>query len=445
MLFSSLFLPSQLSDAVSDRAWLQAMLDAEAALAWAEARAGVIPNSAAEEIASCCIADRFETETISIEARQVGNPVEPLVRALRGLIPGDSAHFVHFGATSQDILDTASMLIVRRALVIIENELARIADMLVRLADEHRHTLMVGRTLLQHALPITFGLKAAYWLAGVTRARTVLFRLHEDVLAVELGGAAGTLASLGTAGVTVLHDFAEQLQLAEPAIPWHTERTRVTEIGAALALGSGSLDKIALDITLLAQTEVGEVVEGGNGRRGGSSTLPHKRNPIGAVLTRACVREAQANVEVLMRAMAQEHERAAGAWHSEWQALSGALAFTGGAAAWLREVIEGLEVRPERMLENLDATHGLIMTEHVASLLASRMGREEAHELVRSLSRRVGDGRESLKEILLLDPTVCSHMSPDVIERAMDPASYLGSANVFIDRTLALHQAGETQ
>jgi 3-carboxy-cis,cis-muconate cycloisomerase len=303
---------------------------------------------------------------------------------------------------------------------------------------------MVGRTLLQHALPVTFGFKAAHWLAGVMRARTVLLRLHDDVLAVELGGAAGTLASLGPAGVAVLHDFAEQLQLAEPALPWHTERTRIMEIGAALALVSGSLDKIALDIVLLAQTEVGEVVEGGDGRRGGSSTLPHKRNPIGAVLTRACVREAQANAEVLMRAMAQEHERAAGAWHSEWQALSGALAFTGGAAAWLREVMEALEVRPERMRENLDATHGLIMSEHVASLLAAHMGREEAHDLVRSLSRRASDGRESLKELLLRDPTVCKHLSPDAIERAMDPASYLGSANAFIDRTLALYRAEET-
>jgi 3-carboxy-cis,cis-muconate cycloisomerase len=444
MLFSPLFVPSPLAEAVGDRAWLQAMLDAEAALARAEARAGMIPTSAAEAIASCCSADRFEADTISFQARQVGNPVEPLVRALRGLVAGDAAHHVHYGTTSQDILDTAGMLIVRRTLILIEDDLACLTGLLVRLADEHRQTLMVGRTLLQHALPTTFGLKAAHWLAGVLRARTVLLRLHDDVLAVELGGAAGTLASLGAAGVTVLHDFAEQLQLAEPTLPWHTERTRIVEIGAALALVSGSLDKIALDVVLLAQTEVGEVSEGGDGRRGGSSTLPHKRNPVGAVLTRACVREAQANAEVLMRTMAQEHERAAGAWHSEWQALSAALAFTGGAAAWLREVLEGLEVRPERMRENLESTHGLIMSEHVVSLLATRMGREEANDLVRSLSRRASDGRESLKEILLGDPTVSKHLSPDAIERAMDPASYLGSAGTFIDRTLALYQSGET-
>ena len=444
MLFSPLFLPQSLAEAVGDRAWLQAMLDAEAALARAEARAGLIPGPASEAIAACCRAGRFDSDVISLEARGVGNPVEPLVRALRRVVPDHAADFVHFGATSQDILDTAAMVIARQALLLIEDDLARLADTLAHLADGHRATLIAGRTLLQHALPITFGLKAAQWLGGVTRARAALRRLHGDALAVQLGGAVGTLASLEGAGVAVLHYFAVELQLAEPALPWHTERTRVVEIGTGLALTAGSLDKIALDIVLLAQTEVGEVAEAGEGRHGGSSTLPHKRNPVGAVLTRAAVRQAQASAEVLMRGLAQEHERAAGAWHAEWQALSGALAFTGGAAAVLREVVAGLVVRPERMRQNLGATRGLIVSEHIAALLAESVGREAAHDIVRHLSRQSHDTGESLKDILLGDPTVNSHLPPEAIEEALNPASYLGSAGAFIDRMLGLHHAEGT-
>jgi 3-carboxy-cis,cis-muconate cycloisomerase len=239
----------------------------------------------------------------------------------------------------------------------------------------------------------------------------------------------------------VLHAFAAELRLAEPALPWHAERTRLAEIGAALGLASGALEKIALDLALLAQTEIGEIVQSGDGRRGGSSTLPHKRNPVAAVLTRACARQAQAQVEVLMRGMAQEHERAAGVWQAEWQALSQALACTGGAAAWLHEALEGLQVRPERMLQNLNETRGLIMSEHIASELAERMGRAEAHDLVRSLSLRAGEEGRSLTELLLEDETVRAYLERDEIERAMDPACYLGSATAFIDRALALYEA----
>jgi 3-carboxy-cis,cis-muconate cycloisomerase len=439
MLFSPLFVPSRLEEAVSEIAWIQAMLDAEAALARAEASAGVIPASAAEEIARCCAAERFDAASIGVEARQTGNPAEPLVRALRKAVPEEAARHVHYGATSQDILDTASMLIARRALEIVEDDLAQLAGHCARLAGEHRDTLIVGRTLLQHALPITFGLKAAQWLNGVTRARAGLWRLHDDCLAAELGGAAGTLAPLGGAGDAVLHEFARLLQLAEPALPWHTERTRVAEIAAALGRTAGALDKIALDIALLSQTEVGEVAEGGEGRRGGSSTMPQKRNPVGSVLVRACARQAQGNVEILVRAMGQEHERAAGAWHAEWQALAGALAFTGGAAAWLAEVMEGLEVHPERMRENLDATRGLVMAERVSLLLAERMGRDEAHELIRLLSRRIERDSGTLHEALLADGDVLRHLTVEQIEDVMNPATYLGSTQSFIHRALALH------
>lgn len=441
MLFSALFVPSRLSDAVSERAWLQAMLDAEGALARAEANLGVIPAAAAEEIERCCVVERFDAGAIGVEARQVGNPVEPLVRDLRRLTSAEASRYVHFGATSQDILDTASMLVARQALAVVEGDLAGIADRCASLATDHRDTLMVGRTLLQHALPITFGLKAAEWLAGLTRVRAGLHRLHTECLAAELGGAVGTLASLGDMGVDVLHEFARSLGLLEPELPWHTERTRVSEIASALGRTAGVVDKIALDITLLAQTEVGEVTESGEGRHGGSSTMPQKHNPVGSVLTRACAREAQAYAEVLTRSMAQEHERAAGAWHAEWQSLTGALAFTGGAAAWLCDVMNGLEVHPEHMRHNLDATHGLVMAERITLLLSERMGRDEAHGLVRSLSWLATGENRTLRESLLADGDVRRHVSVEEIESAMEPATYLGSTHAFIDRALSLHQA----
>ncbi len=443
MLFSPLFVPPSLEKAVSTDAWFQAMLDAESALAQAEAQSGVIPDAAAEEIAASCLIERFDPQAIVVEARGAGNPVEPLARALRRLVSAEASPYVHYGATSQDILDTASMLITKRALVLIEGDLARLARSLASLTQQHRASLMVGRTLLQHALPITFGFKTAGWLSGVLRAEAALHHLNQGCLSVELGGAAGTLAALGESGPATISRFATILNLAEPDLPWHTERGRLVEIASALALAAGISDKVALDIVLLAQTEVGEVAEGNEG--GGSSTMPQKRNPIGSVLTRACVREAHGNIEILMRTMAQEHERAAGAWHAEWQALSGALAFTGGAVAALREVAANLEVYPERMRENLDATNGLVLAERVSLLLAERIGRDRAHALVRSLGRQTQERDGTLRDTLLADEEVRRHLSEDEIERAMDPATYLGSANAFIDRVLSSYHAGGSE
>jgi 3-carboxy-cis,cis-muconate cycloisomerase len=442
-VFDVLFLPPEISEAVGDRAWFQAMLDTEAALAGAEDACGLIPAAAAEAIAGCCRAERFEVDVLLRDARAVGNPAEPLVRALRRAVPDHARDFVHHGATSQDILDTAAMLVTRRTLTLIESGVDGVAAHLAQLAAEHRSTLMAGRTLLQQAVPITFGLKAAGWLEGVTRARTLLRRVRREVLAVQLGGAAGTLASLDGAGLAVIREFARRLQLAEPALPWHTERTRMAEIAGALALTAGAVDTIALDITLLAQTEVGEVAEKGDDRQGGSSTMPHKQNPVRAVMARACAREAQAQADVLFRCMAQEHERAAGAWQVEWPALSGALGSTGGAVGWLEQSLRGLQARPERMRANLDATDGLIMAEHIATVLADHMGREPAHELVRALARRAGDERTNLRELLLEDEQVHAHLRPEQVEQVMDPAAYLGSTDAFIDRALASYEASQ--
>jgi len=432
-LFQTLFLPDPIREAVSDRAWIAAMLEFEAALAAAEARAEVIPGEAAAAIAAACDGKRLDAEALGRAARAAGNPAAPLVRALTEAVEGDAAHFVHWGATSQDTMDTASMLVARRAVALIGGELSAVAAACARLADEHRGTAMPARTLLQQALPTTFGLKAAGWLVAVLDARR---RLAAVPLAVELGGAGGTLASLGGDGLRVLGLLAEELELAEPVLPWHTARSSVAELGAALALAAGTLEKLGHDVTLLAQTEVAEVAEPADGDRGGSSTLPHKRNPVGSVLAVACARRVRGEASILLGAMAQEHERGAGGWQAEWEALGGALAYTGGAAAAMREVLEGLEVNPERMRENLDATDGLVLAESVSMAMSEQLGRRAAHELVKAASRRAVDAGRSLRDELLDDPEIRTRLSPTEIDRALDPAGYLGSEHAFVERAL---------
>ena len=444
-LFGPIFVPDEFGEAVSGRAWLRAMLDAEGALALALARAGLIPGQAAETIVSCCDVDRFDPEEIGRKGRAQGNPVPPLVRALTAAVSGvseDAASHVHEGATSQDITDTAAMLVSRHALGLILTEVEGIAAACARLAETHRDTIMPGRTLLQQALPTTFGQKAAGWLVSVLEARDRLLAVREWGLAVQLGGAAGTLASLGPAGTRVLGEFARELELVEPVVPWHTDRVRISEIGNALSLVSGVLGKISQDVILMAQTEVGEVAEPAGEGRGGSSTLPHKRNPILSVTAVANARRVFDLSHTLQAAMLGEHERAAGAWHSEWEVLSDALALTGGAAAAVREVTEGLEVYPEKMLENLNATGGLLLAENVTTVAAEHFGRLEAHDLVEEASHRALAGGKSLREELSSEPRLGEVLSGEEIDAALDPASYLGSAGEFVDRALKLYSEG---
>ena len=440
-LFGPIFVPDEIREAVGGHAWLQAMLDAEAALAVAEARAGLIPTVAAEAIAGCCDAAHFDPEEIGYEGRATGNPVPPLVKALTRALPDEAARHVHKGATSQDITDTAAMLVARRALELILSEVDGIAAACARLADDHRETVMPGRTLLQQALPTTFGLKAAGWLVAVLEARKRLLAARESGLAAQLGGAAGTLASLGPEGIQVLEEFARELRLAEPVVPWHTARLRIAEVGSILALAAGVVHKLALDVVLMAQTEVAEVAEPSDGGRGGSSTLPHKRNPVGSVLAGACARRVPPLAQTLQATMAQEHERAAGgAWHAEWEALSDALALTGGAAAAMREVVEGLQVRPERMHENLDATDGLLLAENVTTIAAKKLGRLEAHELVQAAARRTADDSKPFRDELLTEPDLREALSAEEIDAALDPERYLGSAGAFVDRALEFYR-----
>jgi len=445
-LFGPIFVPERFSEAVSGRAWLRAMLEAEGALAVAQARIGLIPPQAAETIVSCCDVNRFDPGEIGRRGRAQGNPVPPLVRALTGAVSEgseDAASHVHKGATSQDIMDTAAMLVCRHALDLILTEIEGIATACAHLADTYRDTLMPGRTLLQQALPTTFGLKAAGWLVSVLEARGRLLAVRETGLAVQLGGAAGTLASLGPAGTQVLDEFARELGLAEPVVPWHTDRARISEIGGALSLLAGVLGKISQDIILMVQTEIGEVMEPAGEGRGGSSTLPHKRNPILSVTAAASARRVLDLSHTLQAALVGEHERAVGAWHSEWEALSDALALAGGAAAAVREVTEGLEVHPEKMRENLNTTEGLLLAENVTTVAAEYLGRLEAHDLVEEASHRVLEGGKSLREELLSEPRLGEVLSEEEIDAALDPASYLGSAGEFVDRALKLYREGE--
>ncbi|MDX6598706.1 MAG: 3-carboxy-cis,cis-muconate cycloisomerase [Gaiellales bacterium] len=436
-MFDAIFTPRSLLEQVSDRAWLQAMLDFERALAAAEAELGLIPASAAEAIAAACRAELFDPDRIAAEGRASGNPAEPLVRALRNAVGGDAAGYVHHGATSQDVVDTAAMLVAARALATVLADVASVTATCAELADAHRETPMVARTLLQHAVPTTFGLKAAGWLAGVLEAQE-LVRAAADRLAVQLGGAAGTLAALGDHGPAVAAVVAGDLGLAEPALPWHTSRVRVAALGSALATLAGSLGKIALDVVLMAQTEVGEVAEPAGQGRGGSSTMPHKQNPVGSILALACARRAQASAGLLTGGLVQEHERAAGAWQAEWDGVSGALAAAGGAAASMAEVLLGLRVDRSRMAANLALTRGLILSERLVFALAERVGQADAKQLVSAAAARAALRGTTLREELEASEDVL--LTAAEIAVAFVPETYLGAADVFIDRALDLYR-----
>ena len=423
MTFDAIFVPDGIRGAVSDLAWLEAMLEAERALAAAEAAAGVIPSGVVAAIAEGCQIERIDPERVLAAGRASGNPAEPLVRALRETVGGEAADYVHFGATSQDIIDTAAMLVARRALGLLLEELDRVADACAGLAGAHRATPMAARTLLQQAVPTTFGLKAAGWLVAVVSARGRLRAIRDTGLAVQLGGAAGTLAALGADGLAVIERFAAELDLPEPVLPWHTDRTRIAELGSALATGAGVCAKIGLDVALLEQIEVGELREAA---AGGSTTMPQKRNPVGSALAFACARRAAAAASMLTAGLVAEHERPVGAWHAEWGALSDALASAGGAAAAIGGVLGGLEVDAARMRANLELGGGAVMSERLVSLLTAQIGREEA---LSRLKAAIGSGRSLGEEL-----------AGELPAEAFEPDGYLGSASDFIDRALAVYR-----
>src|SRR6266566_3386502 len=446
-----------------DTAWLQAMLDAEAGLARALERAGLAPAGAGEAVTAAAMAGNFNPNELGGLAALTGNPVPGLARALARQVPQTAVSAVHRGATSQDIVDTAAMLLAKRAIDVIQADLARAAGAAAGLAAAHRGSIMIGRTLLQQAVPVTFGLVAAGWLTSLDEARAGLDAVGPR-LAVQFGGAAGTLASLGESGPRVAALLAEELGLAVPVLPWHTDRLRIIDLGAALARVAAALGKIARDVTLLAQSEVGEVSEGSTDqrgadqrgadqqapaaspRRGGSSAMPHKRNPVASIAILGCTRQVPGLLATLAIASEQELQRAAGAWHAEWEPLTALLRLTGSASNWAAELLTGLVVDTSRMAANLAATKGLPLAEHVASLLAGVLGGAQAHDLVAEAGARAVGAGLPLRDVLLAVPKLEERLSSagitaEQIDSALEPAGYLGATGAFITAALEAHES----
>jgi 3-carboxy-cis,cis-muconate cycloisomerase len=419
-----------------ERAYFQRMLDVEAALARVQARLGIIPADAATAIGEAAARGDLRTEVLAASARNVGYPVVGLVAELsRGA--GEAGGWTHWGATTQDIMDTATVLQVREGLRLIEAEMRPLLAALSGQARAHRGTVMAGRTHLQQALPTTFGLKCAIWGLPFIGHLSRLPELRRRVELVEFGGAAGTLASLGDMGVAVMEGLAAELGLQAPVAPWHVCREGLAETVAYLGLLCGSLAKFATDIILLAQTEVGEIAEPYVAGRGSSSTMPQKRNPIASEYILAASRGVQALVPLMMGAMAQDHERATGPWQAEALAIPQAFVLTHGALLHARAIAEGMIVDAARMRRNLDLTHGLIVAEAVMMGLAPHLGRGEAHHVVKHACDLALAEHLSLTDALERDPAVSSRLDRAAIEKMTDPASYLGSAGAFVDRMLA--------
>ena len=428
----------------SGRARLSRMLEFEAALARAEARVGVIPQAAADAIALQCDVTRFDTDAIDAAARDAGNLAIPLVAALtRNVAASDAGAkgFVHWGATSQDAIDTGLVLQLRDALELIDADLARLAGALAMQARHHAATVLAGRTWLQQALPITLGVKLAAVVSALDRHRERIASLRSRALVLQFGGAAGTLASLHDRGLAVTGELGSELGLEVPDLPWHTERDRLCEIAATLGMLTATLGKLARDLSLLAQTEVGEADEPAAPGRGASSTMPQKRNPVGASIALAAAVRVPGLVATMLHAAVQEHERGLGNWPAEWETLPQIVMLTAGALDAMAEVAGGLDIHADRMRANLDLTHGLIFAEAVQMALAPAIGRDAAHSLVAGACRRAGERRVHLRDILENEPRVNEVLDREAIGRLFDPTAYLGESRAYIERALVRHPA----
>ncbi|MFD0319217.1 lyase family protein [Streptomyces flavalbus] len=443
--------------ATGDAAWLQAMLDAEAALARAQARCGTVPADAAAIITDAARADLFDLRELALAARQTANPVVALVSALTAQVAQRSpqaAEYVHRGSTSQDVFDTGAMLVATRALRLILTDLHTTADALGRLAAGHRDTVMAARTLALHAVPTTFGLKAAGWRQLVLDAAARLQPLADGRLPVALGGAAGTLAGyLQYAGdhtdpAAYLHDlttaYAEETNLAVPVLPWHALRTPLADLAAALAHTTAALGKIAADVLVLTRTEIGEVSEPQRAGRGASSAMPHKRNPVLATLIRSAAAQVPALAAVVTQCMSTEDERSAGLWHAEWQPLREALRLTGGAAHTAAELAQGLRVHPEAMRANLDATAGQLVSERVSAHLAPRLGKSAAKDLLTQASQQAAHTGRPLADVLAEHPRLTGILTHDQATALLDPHTYTGAAGPLTDHALTTTQPAPT-
>jgi 3-carboxy-cis,cis-muconate cycloisomerase len=439
-LLAPLFSSAAMRAVCDDGAMLQAMLDTEAALARAGAAAGVIPAGAVAPIEAACWADAYDRAALAEAASRAGNLAIPLVKALTAQVARSdpqAARYVHWGATSQDIIDTATMLTLRAAVGVLIDDLKRAIDGFAALARAHRDTPAVARTLLQHALPMPFGLKLAHYAAALARDRARLTRFGAEGLALQFGGAAGTLAALGDKGLVVAEHLSRELGLPLPPAPWHTQRDRIAEAASVFAILCGSCGKIARDISLLMQTDVAEAFEPTGEGRGGSTTMPHKRNPVASAGALAAAAMAPGLAATIFATQVQEHERSPGAWHAEWPTLPTLALVTSGAVAAVVELAEGLSIDAVRMRANLDATHGLVMAEAVTMALAEQIGKARAHQIVEAASRAaIGSGRD-LREVLTGDREVARHLTPEALAQLFDPIRYQGVAQTLIDRLLA--------
>jgi len=432
-LGDAMFSTPEMTRLFSARAFVERMLAFEAALARAEARAGIIPSGAADAIAARCCADLIDLPALFHESAAAATPAVPLVRMLTALVDGEAKGYVHWGATSQDVTDTAMMLQMREGLQLLAAGLLAAGDACAVLAAEHRGTMMAGRTFLQQAVPLPFGLKAARWLGMVARAADRLRAARDAAVVLQFGGAAGTLASLGRRGLEVAALLAGEVGLPEARVPWHAERDRISEIAAAVGITAGSMAKIASDLVLLSQTEVGEITPSAAGR---STAMPHKRNPVQATQALAAARLAGAASAILLGGMAHEHERAAGGLQAEWQAVPDLFRYTAGAVRWVGAALERVDVHPQRMRANLEQSGGSVMAEALAMALAENVGRAEAYRIVDEVVAEAARRGTRLSEAAAADARIRAALPGERLDRALDPEAYRGSSDAFIDRAL---------
>ncbi len=438
-LYDSLFNTQTMRDIFSARGTLQGMLDFEAALARAEANVGVISMEHAEAIASKCRAELFDENALSMAAANAGNVAIPLVKALTALVARDNeaaARHVHWGATSQDAIDTCMVLQLQHALDFYDAKLRQLSVASALLADKHRHTIMSGRTWLQHATPITFGLKAAGWLSAIERHRLRVSECRHRLLVIQFGGAAGSLASLGQRGVEVAQALAHQLNLNLPDMPWHTQRDNFAEFASTSGILVGTLGKIARDISLMMQTEIGEAFERAEEGRGGSSTMPHKRNPVRCAVVLSAATRMPGLVSTMQSAMTQEHERGLGGWHAEWETLVQICQVTSSALENATHILEGVEIDVVRMRANLDLTQGLVLAEAASMALAQHIGRDKAHHVVEQACQRAISDKRHLREVLSQDAQFTAYINAINIKKLFDAQNYLGVSEQFIDSVL---------
>jgi 3-carboxy-cis,cis-muconate cycloisomerase len=436
-LIESLATTEPFAGLFSDESILMAMLNFEAALARVEARLELIPDAAAQVIEKVVNDKWFVTPELARDTLGAGTLSIPLVKALTERVraaDANAARYVHWGATSQDVADTALILILKKAEPLLAADHSRLEHALRRVSDDHEHTVMLGRTLLQAAPPVTFGLKAAGWLGAVRRGWVRLSAAFDEALILQFGGASGTLASLGENGVAVGRALADELKLTYPDAPWHTHRDRLAALMAACGVQVGSLAKMARDISLLMQNEVAEAEEPAAPGRGGSSTMPHKHNPVGCAVTLAAAHRVPGLVAAYLSSMVQEHERAVGGWQAEWPVVADVTKATGLATASMAEVAEGLTVDSTRMRENIEATRGIIFAERAMMLLGATVGRDVAHRLLEEATRRSIAEKRRLAEVLNEMPEVTRHISLEALNDLERPEAYLGVAEEFRKR-----------